>query len=272
MPTLPPEFAAFMIAFQPLFSKRVFVHAQVLLIGAILTPRARTVAAALRVMGLAKERRYHKYHRLLSHARWSARQAARCLLVLLVERFVPEGVLVFGIDDTIERRWGLKIKARGIYRDPVRSSRGHFVKASGLRWLSLMLLCEIPWAHCVWALPFLTVLCPSQGYRKKQGLRHKTLLDWARQMLLQLRRWLPDRQLVVVADSSFSAIEFLASVGQHLCFVTRLRLDAALYEPAPARRPGQVGRPRKKGERLPTLETVLGQAKNRWQAIVVSQW
>ncbi len=272
MPTLPPEFAAFMIAFEPLFSKRVFAHAQVLLIGAILTPRARTVAAALRVMGMAHQRGYHKYHRVLSHARWSARQAGRCVLVLLIERFVPEGDLVFGVDDTIERRWGLKIKARGIYRDPVRSSRGHFVKASGLRWLSLMLLCEIPWAHRLWALPFLTVLCPSERARKKQGLRHKRVLDWARQMLLQLRRWLPDRRLIVVADSSFAALEFLASVAEAVIFVTRLRLDAALYEPAPARKPGQMGRPRKKGERLPTLKTVLAQAKTHWQHIVVSQW
>ena len=139
MPTLPPEFAAFMISFQPLFSKRVFAHAKVLLIGAILAPRERTVTAALRVMGLAHEKHYHRYHRVLSRAHWSALRAARVLLMLLLERFVPEGELVFGIDDTIERRWGRKINARGIYRDPVRSSRGHFVKASGLRWLSVMM-------------------------------------------------------------------------------------------------------------------------------------
>ena len=75
-----------------------------------------------------------------------------------------------GIDDTIERRWGRKIRARGIYRDPVRSSRGHFVKASGLRWLRVMLLVPIPWAVRVWALPFLTPLCPSERYYEGYGM------------------------------------------------------------------------------------------------------
>ena len=70
---------------------------------------------------------------------------------MLVDRFAASGPVVIGLDDTIERRWGAKIKARGIYRDPVRSSHGHFVKASGLRWLSLMLLPEIPWAGRCWA-------------------------------------------------------------------------------------------------------------------------
>ena len=93
-----------------------------------------------------------------------------------------------GLDETIERRWGAKIKARGIYRDPVRSSRSHFVKASGLRWLSVMLLVRIPWAEKVWALPFLTVLAPSERYYQDRARGHKKLTDWARQMLLQVRR------------------------------------------------------------------------------------
>jgi len=213
------------------------------------------------------------YHRVLSRARWSPREAAHRLLLVLVERFAPEGPLVFGLDDTIERRWGQKIKARGIYRDPVRSSRGHFVKASGLRWLSLMLLTEIPWASRVWALPFLTALCPSERYHLGQGRRHKKLTDFARQMIFQLRRWLPaGRKLVVVADSSFSAIELLAATGRSVAFVTRLRLDAALYAPAPPKAPRQVGRPRKKGRRLRALSERLSDPATRWQPITASFW
>ncbi|BAZ03376.1 hypothetical protein NIES3974_00020 [Calothrix sp. NIES-3974] len=100
-----------------------------------------------------------------------------------------------GLDETIERRWGQRIAARGIYRDPVRSSHEHVVKASGLRWISLMLLAAIPWAQRVWALPFLTVLPPSERYHEQRGNRHKTLTDWARQMLKQVRRWLPTRDI-----------------------------------------------------------------------------
>lgn len=246
---LPPKFAPLMIPFRPLFSKRIFARAVVLLVGAVLAVRFRTVTAALRAIGLAEEANFSSYHRVLSRARWSARLAGERLLGQLVERFVPDRPVVIGIDDTIERRWGPKIKARGIYRDPVRSSRGHFVKASGLRWLSVQLLAPVKWAGRVWALPFLTMLCPSKRYRKEHGLRHKKLTDWARQALLQVARWLPGRQVVAVSDQSFSAIELLAAVSPHVTMVTRLRLDAALYDPAPERRPGQVGRPRKKGER-----------------------
>ena len=73
----------------------------------------------------------------------------------------PAAVVV-GVDEHIERRRGAKIAAKGIYRDAVRSSKSFFVKTSGLRWVSMMVLASIPWAHCVWALPFLTVLAPSE--------------------------------------------------------------------------------------------------------------
>jgi hypothetical protein len=183
--------------------------------------------------------------------------------------------VIVGLDDTIERRRGAKIKAKGIYRDPVRSSHSHFVKASGLRWLSLMLLVPIPWAQRVWALPFLTVLAPSERYYQGKARDHKKLTDWARQMLLQLRRWLPRRALVVVADSGFAVISVLWRMKQlanPICMIVRFRLDAALYEPAPPRRPHQIGRPRVKGRRLPTLAKVAAQRKTRWQRVTISHW
>jgi hypothetical protein len=173
MSTLPAGFAKLILPFACLFSKRVFQSAQVLLAGAILAPGKRTVTSVLRIMGLSQERHFQTYHRVLNRAVWSSLAASRILLQLLVRAFAPEGPLVFGLDDTIERRWGARIAARGIYRDPVRSSRSHFVKVSGLRWLCMMLLVPIPWAARVWALPFLTALCPSQRYHDSQGKRHK---------------------------------------------------------------------------------------------------
>ena len=118
--------------FAPLFSERVFRHARVLLIGAILTPGARTVSSALRAMGLDRQKRFHRYHRVLSRARWSGREASRILLGLLLETFVGEGPLVLGLDETLERRYRKKISARGVYRDPVRSTHENFVKSSVL--------------------------------------------------------------------------------------------------------------------------------------------
>src|ERR671938_1332006 len=217
------------------FTAAVWRHVLVLVGGALLAPGRRTVAAALRVMGLGGAAGFAVHHRVLSHRPWCSRALAHRLLLLLVAAFVPDGPVVVGIDDSIERRWGARIAARGIYRDPVRSSKGHFVKASGLRWLCVMLLAPVPWAGCVWGLPFLTVLAPSERHAAEQGQRHKTLTDWARQVLLQTARWLPGRRVIAVADSSFSAIELLRDVGRYLCMISRLRLDAGLYEPPPPR-------------------------------------
>lgn len=134
MRTLPTTMIRLLAPFAPLFSKRVWQHAQVLLAGTLLAAGRRTVASALHAMGLDQEKRFHRYHRVLSRASWSSREVARVLLGLLVEAFVPEGdPLVVGIDETLERRWGKKISARGVYRDPVRSTHENFVKSSGLR-------------------------------------------------------------------------------------------------------------------------------------------
>jgi hypothetical protein len=275
MPTLPPAMIAAVAPFAPLFSRRVWRHAQVLLAGAILAPAHRTVTAALRATGRAQTRQFHRYHRVLSHARWSGLATGRVLLELLVAAFAPAGPLVFGVDETLERRRGRKIAAKGIYRDAVRSSHSHFVKASGLRWVCLMLLVPIPWADRVWALPCLTALAPSERYDAARGRRHKTLTDWARQLLRAVRRWWPGRPIVAVADSTYAALEFLAacrSWREPVTVVTRLRLDAALYEPAPPRRPGQVGRPRLKGKRLPTLAAVAADPATAWTGATVAQW
>jgi len=273
MLSLPARLAPVILTFAPLFSQRVWPHAQALLIGAILAPGQRTVTSCLRVMGLSQERRFVNYHRVLSRARWSGRQASRLLLGLLVGQFVPQGPIVLGIDDTSERRRGKRIRAKGIYRDPVRSSHSHFVKASGLRWVSLMLLAPVPWAARAWALPFLTCLAPSERYAQKYRKQHKPVLAWARQMIFQVQRWLPHRTLVVVGDSAFSALEWLhALVRQNITVVTRWRLDAALYEPAPFRPPGTNGRPRRKGKRLPTLRHVLHHKTTTWQRLTVPGW
>ena len=178
MITYPPEFSELISSFAPKFSKKVFEHVGRLLLGTVLTNGRRTVCAVLRTIGLSGERNWHKYHRVLSRASWSAHQCSRALLQLLLRRLVPgEAMLVFGIDETLERRWGPKIKARGIYRDAVRSSQSHFVKCSGLRWMCLMLLAPVGWAGRTWALPFLTVLCPSERYHQEQGKKHKKLTD-----------------------------------------------------------------------------------------------
>src|SRR5436305_2841806 len=166
MEALPREIVRVLRVFEDVFSERIWDWVQVLVVGAILAPGQRTVASVLRVMGLSDERQYQNYHRVLNRARWSSREVSRRLLLELVKTFVPvDGPVVVGLDETIERRRGAKIAAKGIYRDPVRSSKSHFVKASGLRWISMQVLAEFPWAGRIWGLPCLTVLASSARCR-----------------------------------------------------------------------------------------------------------
>jgi hypothetical protein len=155
-------------------------------------------------MGKSPDVHFQNDHRALNRAVWSSLAAAQRLLGLLISAFAQRGTIVLGLDDTIERRRGDQIAAKGIYREPVRSSPSHFVKVRGLRWLALRLLVLLPWTARVWALPFLMCLCPSQRFDEQRGRAHRKLTDHARQMLVLVARWLHGRDLVVTADSSFA--------------------------------------------------------------------
>ena len=274
MLTLPDAIVPLLSPFAMLFTNPTWRKAQLLLVGAILTTGQRTVAAALRVMGRSDQDDYARYHEVLNRAVWSPREAARILLMLLLQHLDRgDGPLIFGIDETLERRRGAKIQARGIYRDAVRSSRHQLVKTSGLRWISLMWLGQVPWAGRRWALPVLTVLAPSSRYHQRQGRRHKKITDWARQMIMQLRRWLPHRPLVLVGDNGYAVLDLLhccQSLREPVTLIARLRLDAALYAPAPPREPGQNGRPPLKGPRRPSLKTLLDQGQAAWTVAAVA--
>src|SRR2546428_2023735 len=164
MPSLPSERIVLLAPFAQLFSERVWLQAQPLALGALLAPGNRTVSSCFRVMGLALERHFTNSHRVLNRAQWSALQTGQILLGLIVLLLLPAGAaLVLGADDTVERRSGRQIKAKGCYRDAVRSARKHGVRCFGLKWVSIMRLVPVPWARRVWALAVLTVRRLPQG-------------------------------------------------------------------------------------------------------------
>lgn len=277
MVLLPAPVAKVLAPFACFFSRRVWHHAQILLVGALLCPAARTVTQVLRVLGLAQEKQFQNYHRVLNRAVWPARLLSRVLLGLLVRAFVPEDATIcIGLDETLERRRGEKIQAKGIYRDAVRSSKNIHVKTPGLRWMSAMLLAEVPWAKRVWALPFLTLLMPSQKGCTEQGRPYKTVAQWARLVLVQLRRWLPGRKILVVADNNYSALEVLGqAVKSKITFITRLRLDAALYDPPPTKEEWRKEHPRGRipthhGKRQAKLEARLADPEQKWTRLAVA--
>ena len=144
MRLLPTDYSTLISLFASHFSKRIWKSVLALVIGAILAPHQHTVTACLRILGRYGEKHFQNYHRVLNREVWSSLALSYTLVLILIQTFVLTGDVILGLDDTIERRWGLKIKARGIYRDTARSSHSHFVKARGLRWLCAMLLVPIP--------------------------------------------------------------------------------------------------------------------------------
>ncbi len=269
MPSLPPEMIVLLAPFAQLVSERVWLHAQVLVVGAILAPGKRTVTSALRVLGLALEQHFTNYHRVLNRAQWSALPAGKILLGVIVMVLVPPGAaIVLGADDTVERRSGRQIKAKGCYRDAVRSSKKHVVRCFGLKWVAMMVLVPVPWAGRVWALPFLTALCwPPKSPHKR---RHKTSVDWVRQMMKQARRWLPERLVVLVVDGGFAAVALALACGDsQVTMVARLRLDAALYHPPGPQPPGKRGRKPTKGKRQRRLQVWAARSDTPWEAMEV---
>jgi hypothetical protein len=270
MPSLPAAIIAVLLPFAPVFSRPVWCHVQVLLIGAVLCRGPRTVAAVLRVMGLGHEKRFEKYHRVLSRARWSGLQSSKILLGLLVQLLPSTWPILIGTDDTLERRRGPQITAKGCYRDAVRSTAKHVVTCFGLKWVAMMLLVPLPWSPRPWALPFLTVLAPSSQANKQAGTRHKTTLDWTRQMVQVVSRWL-HKPWILVGDGAYACVRLAWTCHAHqVTLIARMRLDARLYAfPAPVP-PGKRGPKPKKGPRVATLKTRLDEAKQHGQEVEVA--
>lgn len=266
---LPPEIVAALAAFAPLFCSRTWPHARTLLLGTILVNGRRTVASALRIMGLADHAHFTNHHRVLNRDAWSPLAAAKILLGLIVAALPIDAPIILCADDTIERRAGPRITARGCYRDAVRSSRGHTVLCFGLKWVVMAALIPVPWSGRVWALPFLTALSWPEG--KGPHLRHKTSIDWVRQMVGQVRRWLPARRLVLVVDGGFAAVALAGScVRRGVTMVCRLRLDAALYHPPSPQPPSKRGPKPKKGARQRSPKQWLARSDTPWESIEVA--
>ena len=279
MPTLPAVIVTLLLPFEHLFDPRTWRKAQLLAMGAILSPGKRTVSSALNILGIGQHGDFAVYHHVLNRAQWSPLQLSRALLLLVAGRLGSSTEpLVFGIDETVERRWGRKIAAKGRYRDPVRSKDDQVAAPCrhAVRDDPRTAVGEPDVADAyrvggsilgVAARPFLTALVVSARYDRRKGRRHKTVTDYAQQMLVCLRRWLPDRDLVVVADGGYAKREFLRhcqNMSKPIVVVTKLRKDASLYQPAPARRPGQIGRPRVVGARLPSPTAVLDDPATQW--------
>ena len=268
---LPTPIIEVLTVFRPLFTAPTWRKLMTLLTGTRLSQGRRTVAAALRASGNEQTRNWSSFHQVLNRARWSPLAVSRQLLVLIVETFVPAGASVdLVIDETLERRWGGKIRKRGHYRDSALSSRKRSVSSPGLRWIVMAVVVTLPWTKQRWALPFLCVLATTPEVSEQLGKRHKTIAMWAQQMVNLVRRWLPDREIKLMGDTAYTVLELgLHAQAQHVTLITTGRLDAVLHEPPPERTPHTLGRPRVVGTRLPALEQVLQDPATLWQKLTL---
>jgi hypothetical protein len=235
----------------------------------MLTPGPRTVTGALRVMGLALERHVTTDHRVLNRATWSACPGSRMLLGVLITLLVPPGATrVFGADETVERRSGRKITAKGCDREAGRSTKKPVSRCFGLTWVSMMRLVPVPWSRRVWVFPFLTARCWPET--KRGTRRQKTRVDGVRQLMQQVRRWLPGRRLVVVVDGGVAAVLLaLAGVKSRVVMGSRLRWDAARYHPPGVQPPGKRGPKPTQGKRQRRLQRGTERSDTPWEDVEV---
>lgn len=275
MPSPSEAIVQLLATFAVAFTRPTFAHVLVLVYGTILAPGRRTVTAALRAVGLQDERRFTTYHRVLNRARWRPLRLSRLLLGLLVRTLVPAGApLLLVIDGTLERRRGRRIAYKGRFHDAARSQKGHVVTSEGVHWLCVMLVVWLPWSRRAWALPFLSVPTLTPATSAKLGKRHRTTVDRADLLVRLVQRWQPDRHVVVVGDSGFAAVSLGHTCrraqdhrgrSRQGCLVSRLLLNAQLYDP-PAPRTRPIGGPiPKKGKRQPNLATRLATDTLTWQ-------
>ena len=263
------EIITILTVFSSEFTRPTWKNIQTLFVGAILCRGARRITSILRVMDLQEERNFSKYHRVLSRAQWNGLALSKILLGLLI-KIIPESwPILIAVDETLERRRGKKIKAKGVYRDAVRSSQSKVITSFGLKWECMTLIVPLPWCRRPWALPFLTVLSPSKKSNEMVSRRHKTSIDWTIQMVKLVSRWLKRTSWILIGDGAYACMALAQTcINTNVTLISRLRLDAQLFE-YPVFAPKKLGRKPIKGKRI-QLKALLDDSNQIWKSLSVN--
>lgn len=269
MPTLPEEIITILSIFLPIFTRPTWKKVKCLLTGAILCRGPRRITSALKVMGLGDTINFGKYHRVLNRARYNSITLSKLLFGLLIALLPNAWPILIAADETLERRKGKKIKAKGCYRDAVKSSQSTVVKCFGLKWECMTLIVPLPFCSRPWALPFMTVLAPSKKANKASGKKHKTSIDWTVSMMQVVSRWLHGKSWCLIGDGAYACFRLAhACIKKKVTLISRLRLDAQLYEYPEPSPPTKRGRKKIKGERI-QLKAYLDNENHSWESCSV---
>ncbi|MGH2696312.1 MAG: IS701 family transposase, partial [Actinomycetota bacterium] len=227
--------------------------------GWVLAPGRRTVTAMISVADPGSRRAHDAYHRFLRDGAWAMSGLWRMLATHAISRFAPEGVVALDCDDTLYHKAGRKVEGAGVFRDAVRSTARRVVYALGLNLVVITLRVTPPWGGCPIGVPV--------NVRLRRKGEETTTVELAAQMMRELAGWLPDREFHLCADGAYAS---LAGAELPRCQLTsRMRRDAALYEPAPPKT-GKRGRPRTRGARLPTPQKLAARVRRRdWERVTI---
>jgi DDE superfamily endonuclease len=293
---IPPFARPLLEQFAPVFFHPTYQRFLLLTVAAILTTGRRTVSNLLRSVGDLAHGDPSSYQHVLSMRHWSMMTLARILIRFTLDHWVGDGPVMLAGDDTVDEHRGAKVYGKGRHRDPVRSTHSHTAFRWGHKWVVLAILVPFPFATRAWALPVLVALYrpeakaqlstsrpkPKKVKDKAKAKRrakiraavardpsgraiprHKTPAELMRQLLGVLIHWFPDRQFVVAGDGGYAThalARFARRHHRHVSLVSLFYPDANLYEPPPPVVGKTNGRPRKKGDKLPSPQVVVGQS------------
>jgi hypothetical protein len=286
---VPPTLATLLTAFTPCFQTRSYLTFQWLVLGWVQCQGRRTLTAVALASDALGQRHVSVFHRFFSRASWNLDALGHVVFGLALAWLPADQPLVLLGDDTLARKGGKSIALASMHHDPLLSSARKPFASFGHVWVVLALWVPLPFGNGRgFALPVLFRLYvgtrrggeqhragqrqryagPRLRAARKAHARHRqaTKLELLREMIVLVARWAEERSLYVVVDSAYAGRTILEDRPANVQVISRLRLDAALYEPPPPRRPGQKGRPRRRGDRLPALQDVIAR-RRRWTAL-----
>jgi hypothetical protein len=253
-------------AFSVAFTRPTFQRALVLILGAILSLRRRTVTHLLRTVGPLAKGHWSDFHRVLCRAAWSCRPLGKVLAAMVLELIPAELPVVIPVDDTTPQHKGKHVYGKGRHRDAVRSTHSHVVWVWGHKWVVLAINVKFGFASRPWALPVLCALYRPEELNRKEGRRHKTPIRLAMQLLAALIHWFPERKFILLGDGGYASHElahFCWRHRRHVTLVSRFHPQANLYDAPPKKRSRKGGRPRLKGRKLAAPADVVKRSRGK---------
>ena len=250
-------------AFSVAFTRPTFQRALILMLGAILALRRRTVTHLLRTVGPLAKGHWSDFHRVFCRAAWSCWPLGKVLAAAVLELIPNDQPVVCPVDDTTPQHKGKHVYGKGRHHDAVRSTHSHVVWVFGHKWVVLSINVKFAFASRPWALPVLCALYRPEELNRAEGRRHKTPTRLAMQLIATLIHWFPQRKFILVGDGGYASHELARFCWRHrrrLTLISRFRGDANLYDAPPVRR-GKTGRPRLKGRKLAAPAAVVKRSK-----------